>query len=322
MKIALRKRVTCLSLLFLAHAPFANNAQAFATPFTLPVLPDTQVAVNFKPEMFTSQMKWLAANGKAMKMPMVLHVGDIVDYNNAKQWERASEGFKLLDEAQLPYALAVGNHDTAAVGENSGSAAPGNVNQNLRTTNYFNSYFPIERLSAEKGQYEPGKSDNAYYLFEAGGVKWLVLTLEFCARQGPVDWANTVLAAFPKRNAIILTHYHLTGKGQINPSNAGYGNLTSQAIYDQMIKKHANVLMVLSGHVDSSAWRADKGEQGNTIYQVLQDYQGKDAGSAYIRLFEIDPDAGTISAKMYSPFYNRTLEDTSKFSFTNVKFIK
>ncbi|MDF2439676.1 MAG: hypothetical protein JWN98_660 [Abditibacteriota bacterium] len=80
--------------------------------------------------------------------------------------------------------------------------------------------------------------------------------------------------------------------------------------------------MVLSGHVVTSAWRTDRGEQGNTIYQVLQDYQSQDAGGGYIRLFDIDTSARTIAARMYSPFYNKTKEDTSQFSFNDVKFIK
>jgi hypothetical protein len=63
------------------------------------------------------------------------------------------------------------------------------------------------------------------------------------------------------------------------------------------------------------------GEKGNTIYQILQDYQSQDAGGGYIRLLEIDPEAGTIAARMYSPFYDKTKDDHSKFSFTGVKFI-
>lgn len=301
---------------------FFYCALALAAPFTLPVLPDTQVAVNIKPEMLHSQVTWLAKNADALKMPIVLHVGDIVDWNNDKHWETASTAFKVLDEAKLPYALAVGNHDTAAVGEFSGSAAPGNVNANLRITTKFNSYFPVSRFPAQQGRYEADKSDNAYYTFEAGGLDWLVLTLEFCSRPGPVDWANEVAARFPKHNVIVLTHFHLTSKGEINKTNAGYGNLTTQAVYDRFIKKHANILMVLSGHVDSSAWRTDVGEKGNTIYQILQDYQGQDAGGGYIRLFNIDTQAGTISARMYSPFYDKTKDDASKFSFTGVKFIQ
>ncbi|HEX8552837.1 MAG TPA: metallophosphoesterase [Abditibacteriaceae bacterium] len=311
------KRLFLVALFLVFGSRYSN-----ARPFTLPVIPDTQVAVRAKPEMFFSQMNWLAQNKNVLNIPLVLHVGDIVDFDNMKQWETASAGFSILDKAKLPYALAVGNHDTAAVGVNSGSAAPGNVNANLRNTAKFNFFFPPRRLVAQEARFEAGKSDNAIYTFKAGGLNWLVLTLEFCARQAPVDWANTVLPKYPKHNVIVLTHFHLNSQGQINGNNAGYGNLSTQSVFDQLTKKHRNVLMVLSGHVDTSAWRTDVGEQDNTIYQILQDYQGQDSGGGYIRLLDIDTEAGTIDARMYSPFYDKTKEDTSKFSLTGVKFIR
>jgi hypothetical protein len=321
----MKKKISTLTqkLFFLAAAfAFTSCHLVFAEPFTLPVLPDTQAEVGGKVEMFTSQMQWLANKKTELNIPMVLHVGDIVNFHNKTHWERASTGFKILDEAHLPYALAVGNHDTAAVGEFSGSAAPGNVNANLRDTRYFNSYFPVSRFTVQKGRYMPDQSDNAFYTFKAGGLDWLVLTLEFCARPGPVEWANSVAAEHPKHNVIVLTHFHLNSSGKIEQSNAGYGDLKCQEVYDRFMKKHANVLMVLSGHVDTSAWRTDVGEKGNTIYQVLQDYQSEDSGGGYIRLLEIDTDKGTINARMYSPFYDKTKEDESRFSLEGIKFIK
>lgn len=295
---------------------------ASAQKFTIPVLPDTQREINSKPEMFTSQMEWLAAHKDSLNIPIVLHVGDLVDFDNHDHYKRASEGFAILDRAKVPYAITLGNHDTEAVGEFSGSAAPGNVNANLRKTTKFNSYFPVSRFKLQKDRFENGKSDNAIYTFKAGGLKWLVITLEFCARQEPVTWANQMIAKYPRHNVIILTHFHLTSKGEIAPTNAGYGNLTVQSVYDQLISKHSNVLMVLSGHVGTSAYRIDLGEKGNRIYQLLQDYQGEDLGGGYIRLLEIDPKAKTISAKMYSPYYRKTKTDFSQFSFSGVEFIR
>jgi hypothetical protein len=81
-----------------------------------------------------------------------------------------------------------------------------------------------------------------------------------------------------------------------------------------------NILMVLSGHVGTSAWRIDEGVKGNKIYQILQDYQGQDAGGGYLRLLDIDPAAGTIGAKMYSPYYKIMKTDVSQFSFKDVTF--
>lgn len=317
-KIILRKLFITLLLNFLI---ITGNSEAFAQKFVLPVLPDTQIEVRARHDMFFSQMNWLAQKKDSLKFPLVLHVGDIVDYDNINHWETASKGFKILDSAKVAYALAVGNHDTEAVGVNSGSAAPGNVNQNLRKTAKFNSYFPVSRFKMQKGRYEANKSDNAFYTFKAGKMKWMVITLEFCARKGPVEWANEIIAANPKHHVILLTHFHLTGKGTINQTNAGYGDLNTQTIFDQMMKKHKNVRMVLSGHVGNSAYRIDKGEQGNNIYQILQDYQGEDSGGGYIRLLEIDPKAKTISAKMYSPFYKKEKDDHSKFVLTNIDFL-
>lgn len=253
-------------------------------------------------------------------MPIVLHVGDVVDFNNIDQYIRASAGFKILDNAKLPYAITLGNHDTGVVGENSGSAAPGNVNANLRTTDRFNTYFPVKRFTAQKGRFEKNKMDNAYYKFKAGGLKWLVVTLEFCSRKEPVDWADKVISKYPNHNVIVLTHYHLNGKGEISTNNAGYGNLSPKDIYDQVIKQHSNVLLVLSGHTGSSVYRDDAGVNGNRIYQILQDYQGEDNGGGYIRLLEIDPGKGTISAKMYSPFYKLTKNDYSMFTISDADF--
>lgn len=311
-------RLAALAVLWMFAAQTAH-----AKPFTLPVIPDSQREVDARPQMLRSQLEWIVANRDKMNIPIVLHVGDIVDYHNDVHWKTASDLFTILDEAKMPYALTLGNHDTAAVGEWSGSAAPGNVNLNLRNTAKFNNAFPVSRFPLQKGRWEEHKSDNAYYAFEAGGLKWLVVTLEFCARQAPVDWASGVMLRHPDHNAIIVTHYHLTGKGEINNDNAGYGDMNTKTIFEQMMRRHANLLMVLSGHVMSSAHRTDAGEKGNVIYQILQNYQNEDFGGGYLRLLDIDPEAGTISARMYSPFYQKTrTEEGTNFAFSKVKFIK
>ncbi len=304
-------------LCFLLSAPLL-----WAGKFTLPVIPDSQCEVNRNNALFMSQMKWIAANKTALDIPLVLHVGDIVDWDTPdhRMWKSASAGFAVLDDAKIPYAVAVGNHDGCAVGPG-GSAAPGDVHANLRVTTEFNAFFPVSRFVAQQGRYEEGKSDNAWYAFKAGGLDWLVLSLEFCSRQGPVDWAKTVLSSHPDHNVIILTHYHLTAKGEISQRNAGYGDLSPQQVYDQLIKPYGNVLLVLSGHVDGTARRDDTGSSGNRIHQVLQDYQGEDGGGGYLRLLEVDTTARTISARVYSPYYNLTKNDASLFSFSNVDFV-
>lgn len=292
-----------------------------AQKFTIPVFPDTQVSLIQNRGVLFSQIEWIAAKADSLKAPMALHVGDLVNFDNFDQWELASVGMKILDRAKLPYAITLGNHDTGAVGMFSGSAAPGDVRVNLRNTHKFNYFFPVNRFPLQKGRFENDKSDNAYYLFEAGNLKWIVVTLEFCAREEAAQWMDQVLKEYPDHNAIILTHFHLTPSGEINQNNAGYGDMKVIDIFDEYIKPNKNVLMVLSGHVNGSAWRIDQGTEGNDIYQILQNFQRREEG--YLRLLEIDTEKGTIAAKLYSPYLDKTRDDErSAFSFSNVKFIQ
>lgn len=291
--------------------------------FTIPVLPDTQEAVTRHNEMFFSQMKWLAEKKDSLRAPIVLHVGDVVNFDTITHWKTASQGYALLDSVKLPYAITLGNHDTRAVGWNSGSAAdPANTNKRLRMTEKFNAAFPVNRFTLQKGRYENDMSDNSYYTFNAGGLKWLVVTLEFCAREKVAQWMNGIIRRHPRHNVIVLTHYHLTPKGEIAPTNAGYGDMSPKDIFEKYIRNHPNVLLILSGHNCYTAYRTDEGVCQNTIYQVLSDYQCKDDGGGYIRLLDINVKEKKIAAKMYSPYYHKTLADDSHFVFSNIKFIK
>ncbi len=314
----MKYRLTSLFSLLISLVVYTSSAQKF----TLPVLPDTQHEVGSKPEMFFSQIDWLIREKDKLKIPMVLHVGDVVQLDHFNEWEIASEGFDKLDAQHIPYVIAVGNHDTDIYGPDAKTDPNPNLDQRIRNTDKYNSYFPSQRFSHQRGRFEAGKSDNAYYTFRAGGINWLVVSLEFCPRLAAIHWAGDVIKSYPKHNVIVLTHYYLTSKGDIGQQLGKYGDFTPQVLFDKLIKKYANIRFVLSGHVTTSALKVDQGEHGNKIYQVLQDYQGEDFGGGYIRLFDFDLEKGTVEARMYSPYYNKTKEDESRFKLEGIEFIK
>ena len=204
--------------------------------FTLAVIPDSQQEV-LKPEddRLQKRMEWIATNRETLNLKMVLHVGDLLNWDTPDhiQYERASAAMTVLDKAGIPYAMALGNHDTAATTVG-GSAAPGNVNANLRNTATYNTYFPLARFKALGGVYEAGKIDNAYHTFTAGSLDWLVLNLELWARTGAVSWASSVLQNHPNHNVIVLTHSHLNGRSAIEPTKGGYGDNSPQYVFDHL----------------------------------------------------------------------------------------
>ena len=89
-----------------------------AQKFVIPVMPDTQNEVVDRQEMFLSRFRWIIEMKDSLNIPFVLHVGDVVNYDNLFHWKNAGAGFEMLDNAGIPYAIAVGNHDTEAVAVN------------------------------------------------------------------------------------------------------------------------------------------------------------------------------------------------------------
>ncbi len=295
------------------------------TKFTLAVLPDTQRELNSaaKRPRFTHRAQWMVDNKAALDLRFVMQVGDLVDWDTPDHvmYAAASTDLRLLENAQLPYAIAVGNHDTAAVGVGGSACCPTGteVHAGLRNTATFNAYFPASRFKALGGTFETGKVDNAFHTFSAGGLDWLVLNIELWARPAAVAWAKTVLAAHPKHNVIIITHSHLTAGSGIEPTNGGYGDSTAQSVYDNLIKQYANVRFVFSGHVGTSGYRQDTGVNGNTIYSFLQCYH--DETSNPLRLVELDTAAGTLSTRVYAPFTNETKADGT-YTVTGIRFVR
>jgi hypothetical protein len=72
--------------------------------WTLAVLPDTQVYSMRYPELFEKQTRWIKRNVEERNIAYVLHLGDIVNNNNAEQWRRAEKAMRILDGA-IPYAI-------------------------------------------------------------------------------------------------------------------------------------------------------------------------------------------------------------------------
>jgi hypothetical protein len=118
-------------------------------------------------------------------------------------------------------------------------ACPGaNTRIAARDTATIRRYFPVSRFPAMHGEFEPGKIDNAFSTFSAGGRQWMALTLELWARTAAVDWAKTVVASHPDYNVIVATHSYLDADGSIYPINGGYGANSPQYLYDNLIRRY------------------------------------------------------------------------------------
>ncbi len=281
--------------------------------WTFVLLPDTQHYSRTYPGVFLAQTAWIAQNHDRYRIAYVFQLGDITNNNTIGEWENARMALSLMD-GKVPYAFCPGNHDYG----------PNGVASSRETRmNEFLSYDHYQSWPTFGGAMTPGKMDNTYHLFQAGGYNWIALALEWAPQDETIAWANQIMARYPDRLGIMFTHAYLNNNDlrydhtdKVNPQRYNpYESRTpgslndGQELWDKLVRKH-NFVFVFNGHVlgDGAGYRADVNDLGRTVHQMLANYQMRTlGGEAYLRRLEFLPDGKTVQVKTYSPLYDKYL---------------
>ncbi|MFT3927021.1 MAG: metallophosphoesterase [Myxococcales bacterium] len=301
----------------------APAAPVVDTKFTIAVMPDTQQEVrpteprNLNDVRFRNRTQWLVDHEDELDLRFVAHSGDVVNWGerDAYQYSVVVDGVQPLVQAGVPFAFTPGNHDTRAVCAG-GSACPGeSASTNVRLLPLFSQNF--NPLFAVSGRYEANKLDNYYTLFEAGGVKWMLLSLELWPRSQVIDWAKSAVQSHPTHNVFVVTHMYLDGNGNIATDNGGYGANSPRFLFDNLIKQYANIRLVFSGHTGLAASREDTGLNGNKIASFMQTFHSTNNP---VRLVEIDTAANQVKTWIYAPQTNTSYPEYDR-TVTGLNFV-
>ncbi|MEI7902189.1 MAG: metallophosphoesterase [bacterium] len=269
--------VLCVSLLTVTWARAGDAAPDRATdmrPFSLMVLPDTQVYSEQFPDVFFQQTQWVKDNCASNNCKFVIHEGDVVQTGpNEDQWKVADKAMSTLDGV-VPYCFSPGNHDLPA--------------------KLFNTYFPVSRFERQPGfgGHYAKSNDNTYHFFSAAGLKFMIVALTFNPNELVYQWANDRVAEHPGCRVIVAVHSFDNNGAGLTPEG--------QRTWDNFAKKHKNIFLILSGHL-SVGRQILTGDQGNTVYSVLADYQGLDnGGDGWLRILTFVPGEDVIRVTTYS----------------------
>ena len=291
--------LTCVFALVLVLGGTGCRALALrsAAPFTVVMLPDTQVYSKSHPELFYAQTDWVKQARKRENIVFVTQVGDIVNDRSKvmSQWTVASNAMARLDGA-VSWGVTIGNHDYES----------DLLKQGVATT--WLRYFGPGRF---KGcPWYGGASPNglnSYQVFSGGGIDFLILQLEVEAPDAAIAWARGVLKTHPNRAAIVATHSYLKGRDGVarNPRHSMRkdGN-SGEAIWQKLIRDNPQIFLVLCGHEG----RTDEYHQvstnsaGNRVVEILAVYQGRaKGGDGFLRLIRFVPANRQIEVRTYSP---------------------
>ena len=161
-----------------------------------------------------------------------------------------------------------------------------------------------------------------WYKFDAGGDKYLVLSLNFGPSDKMLKWADKIIKKNPNRKILMVTHAYVHDNGELSNSKSkknasfygrhsnGDRRNTGAKIWNKHVRKHKNYLMVFSGHFKGpSALCTKKGIAGNTVYQMFANYQYEDGGgNGFLRILQFNPIAKTCKVSTFSPYLDKYLK--------------
>lgn len=294
--------------------------------YTMIAIGDTQYMVEYDGNNnthYTDQVyKWIADNTAALKLQVVMGLGDITNTDMEAQWNVISTAIAQLNGV-VPYTLIRGNHDLKEGGT------------------FFDQKFAADTEAANEyvdqfkndngGLMTEGSVTNTYYTFTAGDTDWLIVNLDWAPTDTMLGWANGVIDAHPNHKVIVNTHCYLhldattcdeedtSTKMTVGVQNYG------DDIWDELIYSNENVVMVLSGHQESNlvTMTQGKGKYGNTVSQFLIDPQAVDTytintastPSGIVTIFYFKEDGTAVDVRHYSPIRNQYYQSVNQFTF-------
>jgi len=253
--------------------------------FSLIAVPDTQYYTLDYPVILDEMVAWVVEQAETEQISFVLGEGDITHENSAPEWEAATAAMSQLDGV-VPYALAVGNHDMDGAGD----------------TTLFNTAFPRSYMSTLPGfldTADPATMDDSAYLFSAGGVDWIVLSMSWTRSAQSLEWAAQMLEAHADRKALLTTHAYLLPSGQRGPDG--------RELREQLVGPSSNVVLVINGHyiAGTAAHLVSEAHDGHLVAQIFANYQTEEfGGRGKLRLMRVDTEAGSISVSTHSPYFD------------------
>jgi hypothetical protein len=296
--------------------------------FTIAVIPDTQYYVaehqlGGTVAMFQAQIDWIKLHRIDSNIVYVAGLGDIVDDGDnpdsaAVEWPKVVSVYAGLESpVDIPFGLAVGNHDQSPNGQ-----------PITGTTTKYNQYFGVSHFQNKSyyGGHYGSNNDSHFDLFTAGGLNFIVIYIEYdndtdedaSTSEAMNTWAYNLTVTYASRKAIIVSHTIMGNNVGAGNNDGTPGSFSDQGLrIHNRLKSRPNVFMMLNGHhgANGEGFRQDT-YSGRTIKTFLSDYQGRvNGGGGLMRLYKISVNNDLISVKTINAYTGgRETDGDSQFT--------
>ncbi len=265
---------------------------------------------------------------------------------------KATEGYRIISEAGLPFGVVPGNHDYDAKWSVAGY--PPNRDKQWKDMTWTVADMGIlhvgglDNFRSVFGAQSDFFRDRDWYVdhfrggassaqrFSAAGYEFLHIGIEMQAGDEVLDWVESVLAKYPGLPTILTTHDYLNPRAERKPRELDdYARVepefhnTAEQVWQKLISRHDQIFLVLCGHHPGQSMRVDANQHGNPVYQVLANYQGRGQsafdhgrekrrgiGDGWLRLmrFDFSTTPASIRVATYSPYYGRYSSQVAEYA--------
>lgn len=295
-----------------------------------------------------SAFDWILNNKDSRKIEYVFGLGDTIDTlttystnvvqgngktQNVNEWILVSDQFHRLDGI-IPYTVTRGNHDDE-----------GGYHKYICTEAYkeqMTGFYYDPEQPATLGN----SMANHYRKITIGGVRYLMLSLDYNATTDVMNWANEVIMANPSYRVIVSIHAYLngyngSGVGKLESSNNGFlegsigaANADNSAqvntkfdgekLWTNVFSKHENMFMILCGHdaIPTPVHNVRTGIYGNQVIEILTDTSkydlemgGSNYGANLMMILNFREDTNEIQIEYFSP--SRSAQGETKCHLAN-----
>jgi hypothetical protein len=216
-------------------------------------------------ETFIQQTQWVVDNQDKYNIKYVMHVGDVVEFgNDNNMWRNSKKAISILDENNIPYIIAVGNHDYDA------KNIP--INRSITAFNYF------------YGEKVKNNNQRSYtHEFVVNNQNYLIISLEYCPIE--LDWLIKTLDNNKDKKIFFISHsWYDLNVFQTNSCEIGaeIGGHSANEI-NEVLKRYDNIIFAAGGHF------TDRGVYGTHMDKHLNifiNFQNYDlAGNIVLRQY-------------------------------------
>ena len=290
--------------------------------YSFAVVGDTQIVTEYDVNNGTNYLSgmydWILTNKEEKNIEYVFGLGDITDNNKEAEWALAQKQISKLD-GKIPYSVIRGNHDLV------GSMTPEDA-----TADYFTEYLGTESYKsqfADGGFYSKENTWNSWRTLTVGNVDYLMLALDWGASDEVLSWASDIITEHCMHNVIITTHGYLYHDGTtIGTGEGGMSTASNngEAMWEKLISKHENIVLVMSGH-DPSAdiiVAQEEGVNGNIVTSMLIDPQDVDTAEVAagniplgaVAMLYFSEDGRNIQVEYYATARQAYYKESNQFS--------